>query len=92
MAGARTVRYKVPTDAYFDDENRRTACYPMVETAAALRDLAEILKSPLVDGIFVGPSDLSLTRGRGSIIAFPARTRATSRPSPHCAKKQENRG
>jgi len=91
MLGQGRYGTKSRRTAYFDDENRRTACYPMVETAAALRDLAEILKSPLVDGIFVGPSDLSLTRGRGR-YRFSSEDQATSRPSPHCAKKQENRG
>lgn len=37
----------------------------MVEAAEALRDLEAILALPVVDGIFAGPSDLSLTRARG---------------------------
>ena len=64
-AGARSVRYGVPDDAYFERDNRETLCFPMVETADALRDLEAILALPTVDGVFVGPSDLSLTRGRG---------------------------
>jgi 4-hydroxy-2-oxoheptanedioate aldolase len=65
-AGARHVRYGVPSEHYFDADNRRTACYPMIETAEALADVEAILALPTVDGVFVGPSDLSLTRGRGA--------------------------
>lgn len=64
-AGARPVRYGAPSEDYFDADNRATACYPMIETAEALADVEAILALPTVDGVFVGPSDLSLTRGRG---------------------------
>ncbi|MCG8441350.1 MAG: aldolase/citrate lyase family protein, partial [Caulobacterales bacterium] len=71
-AGARTVRYAAPADDYFDDENRKTACFPMIETAQALADVEAILALPAVDGVFVGPSDLSLDRGRGRYRFGPA--------------------
>ncbi|MSP83339.1 MAG: 2,4-dihydroxyhept-2-ene-1,7-dioic acid aldolase [Alphaproteobacteria bacterium] len=48
-------------------ENRRTFCYPMIETPGALADAAAIAALPTVDGLFLGPSDLSLTRGRGML-------------------------
>ncbi len=50
-----------------DRENRRTHCYPMIETPGALRDAAAIAALRTVDGLFLGPSDLSLTRGRGML-------------------------
>ncbi len=64
-AGARTVRYGAPGDDYFDADNRATACYPMVESKEALAEIEAILALPTVDGVFVGPSDLSLSCGRG---------------------------
>ena len=64
-AGARTVRYGAPSLTYFEDDNRDTRCFAMVETAESFLDVEEILALPTVDGIFVGPSDLSLSRGRG---------------------------
>lgn len=64
-AGSRPVAYDVPTDDYFEQDNRRTRCLPMIESAEALADVAAILALPTVDGVFVGPSDLSLMRGRG---------------------------
>ena len=36
---------------------------PMIETAAALQHLDEILAVPGVDAIYVGPADLSLSLG-----------------------------
>lgn len=51
--------------AFNRSENRRTQCFPMVETPGALADAYEIAKLPTADGLFLGPSDLSLTRGRG---------------------------
>lgn len=64
-AGARTVRYVHLKDDYFDADNRKTRCYPMVESKEALADVEAILALPTVDGVFIGPSDLSLSRGRG---------------------------
>ncbi|HEY2111781.1 MAG TPA: aldolase/citrate lyase family protein, partial [Dongiaceae bacterium] len=45
---------------------RDTRCFPMIESAEALADVDAILALPTVDGVFVGPSDLSLSRGRGA--------------------------
>jgi 4-hydroxy-2-oxoheptanedioate aldolase len=64
FAGGRTVRYDAPPDGWFETENRRQLCFPMVETAQALADIDAILGLATVDGVFVGPSDLALSRGR----------------------------
>ncbi|MGF6178871.1 HpcH/HpaI aldolase family protein [Ensifer sp. 4252] len=66
FAGGRAVAYGSPNDRWFADQDSRTRCYPMIEHAGALRDIAKILELDTVDGVFVGPSDLSLRRGRGS--------------------------
>ncbi len=63
-AGGRCMSFKRQTDAYFPAENARVRCWPMCETAAALEEIDAILALPTVDGIFVGPSDLALSRGR----------------------------
>lgn len=65
-AGARTVQYGAPSLSYFDEDNASTKCFAMVETAESFADIDRIVGLPMVDGIFVGPSDLSLTRGRGN--------------------------
>ena len=55
-----------PAGADFEGEhNRATRCYAMIETPGALDDAERIAALPTVDGLFIGSSDLSLTRGRG---------------------------
>jgi 2-keto-3-deoxy-L-rhamnonate aldolase RhmA len=53
-------------DSFFAQENRRTVCHAMIETTGALRDVEAIAKLATVDGLFIGPSDLSMARGRGA--------------------------
>lgn len=84
-AGSRPVRYDAPSEDYFDADNRRTACYPMIETAEALADVEAILALPTVDGVFVGPSDLSLTRGRGAYRFTEADQADIARIAAACA-------
>jgi 4-hydroxy-2-oxoheptanedioate aldolase len=49
--------------------NRATLTLAMVETKRALTALDEILGVDGIDGIFVGPSDLSVTLSGGAMIA-----------------------
>jgi len=66
---SRIMKYGAYTnidDGFFAAENKRTLCYPMIETAGAFADVAAIAALDTVDGLFVGPSDLSMSRGRGS--------------------------
>lgn len=63
-AAGRSVSFAPPDPDYFARCNRTVLCLPMIETAEAFDDVAAILSHPCVDGIFVGPYDLSLTRGR----------------------------
>jgi len=66
FAGGRTAGYGGFTDAWLTEQDSRTRCLPMIEDAGAIEDIAEILALATVDGVFVGPSDLSLRRGRGA--------------------------
>ena len=50
---------------YFAEANEAVQCIPMVETVAALANLDDILSTPGVDAIYVGPSDLSVSLGLG---------------------------
>lgn len=65
-AAGRSARFSAPDADYFARQNRDVLCLPMIETAEAFDDVDAILASPLVDGIFVGPFDLALTRGRAT--------------------------
>lgn len=68
----RTQRYAGATDAFFETENIERPCYAMIETATAFQDAAAIAALPCVDGLFVGPADLSVARGRGAFAATDA--------------------
>lgn len=66
FAGGRTSSYGGFTDEWIAQQDSRTRCYPMIEDAGALKDVEAILALDTVDGVFVGPSDLSLRRERGA--------------------------
>lgn len=66
FAGGRTSGFGGFDDAWVQRQDANTQCYPMVEDAGALRDIDGILALDTVDGVFVGPSDLSLRRERGA--------------------------
>ena len=61
----RTMAYGATDADFCDRENRRVQCFPMIETPGALDQAHEIAALTTVDGLFLGPGDLSLTRGRG---------------------------
>ncbi|KAB2884751.1 MAG: hypothetical protein F9K34_07805 [Albidovulum sp.] len=65
-ASTRPARYDAVGQDYYSREDAETLCLPMIESAEALADVEAILALPTVDGLFVGPSDLSLSRGRGA--------------------------
>lgn len=72
FAGGRTSQYRGFTDGWVADQDRGTHCYPMIEDASAFAEIEAILALPVVDGIFIGPSDLSLRRDRGAYAVTEA--------------------
>jgi 4-hydroxy-2-oxoheptanedioate aldolase len=69
---SRTMDYGATPAGFVEAENRRTRCYAMIETTGALAEVDAIAALTTVDGLFIGPSDLSLARGRGAYRATPA--------------------
>ena len=55
-------------DDYFSSGNENTLCFAMIETPEAVEALDDILSVDGLDGIFVGPSDLSLTVAQGARV------------------------
>ena len=53
---------------YLRNANRMTMVFAMVETVEALENVEAIAATPGLDGLFVGPSDLSITLSRGAGI------------------------
>jgi len=66
---SRAMSYGGTAPGFFEAENGRTLCYAMIETPGALADAEAIARLDTVDGLFVGPADLSMTRGRGPFKA-----------------------
>jgi 4-hydroxy-2-oxoheptanedioate aldolase len=73
--GGRPTGYTRAASNYFEETNRRVRTYAMIETAESLDDVERIAALDTVDGLFPGPSDLALSRGRGA-YAFDAANRA----------------
>lgn len=69
---SRTMNYGGVPQGFYAAENGRTLCLPMIETPGALDDAAAIAALDTVDGLFIGPSDLSMTRLRGPFAASRA--------------------
>lgn len=74
-AGGRVFGYARPASDAFNAQNKHTKCYAMIETAESLADVEKIVALDTVDGLFPGPSDLALARGRGA-YAFNDQDRA----------------
>jgi len=53
---------------YLEVANRETLSFAMIETPRALEAIDEIMTTPGIDGVFMGPSDLSLTLSNGAEI------------------------
>lgn len=63
--GYGRTMYHGTDHGFAEAENRRTKCFVMIETPGALEDADRIAALSCVDGLFIGPADLSMTRGRG---------------------------
>lgn len=66
FAGGRTAAYGGFDDRWVATQDRATRVYPMIEDAGAIEEIDQILELDCVDGVFIGPSDLSLRRNRGA--------------------------
>jgi len=53
---------------YLREANRMSMVFAMVETAEALENVEAIAATPGLDGLFVGPSDLSIALSKGAGI------------------------
>lgn len=53
---------------YLAQANDNVITMAMIETRAALKNLDAILAVPGIDGVFVGPSDLSITLSDGKVL------------------------
>lgn len=52
---------------YAQQANDEILCLAMIETAEAMENLEDIVSTPGVDGVYIGPSDLALGIGNGRL-------------------------
>src|SRR4029453_9099441 len=52
FSGTRPAKYVGGPQSYFEGENIRTKCFPMIESKEAVADVEKILALPTVDGCF----------------------------------------
>lgn len=62
-AGYGFEAYAADLNNYLEVSNRETLLLPMCETESLLNCIEEVVSMPGVDGVFVGPYDLSLDMG-----------------------------
>ena len=70
MAGARASRWGHYAD-YFKRANEEVCLLVQVESLEALKNLDGIAATPGVDGVFIGPADLSASMGHVGNAAHP---------------------
>ena len=54
---------------YGDKANDAVICFAMIETAEGMRNVAEIAATPGIDGLYIGPADLTLGLHAGRLRA-----------------------
>ena len=59
------------TEAYLEERNKNTVCLIGIESVPAVENLENILQVDGIDGIFVGPNDLSVSLGIPDQIDHP---------------------
>ena len=85
-AGNGTAAWGPNGDSYTDDANANTFIVVQIETLEAVSNLEEIISTPGIDGIFVGPGDLGLR------LKFSEAVRATSAVDFLCPTVAEGAG
>lgn len=59
----RAAGYGFDTTAYAEAANESMICIPIIESAAAVANIDDIVAVPGIDGVTVGPMDLSISLG-----------------------------
>ncbi len=61
--------YRAPYGADLPLANKDLLCLVMIESVGGLENVDAITRTPGVDGVFVGPNDLSISLGGGPVMA-----------------------
>ncbi len=79
FAPVRASRYFQDLDEYISDANGQLSLIVQIETPEAAANIDEILTTPSIDGIFIGPSDLASFMGYPAQTAHPEVVRAVDK-------------
>jgi len=60
---AHTLYSPPPLEEYFDEANKKMKIYAQIETSEGIKNLDKILALKDVDGVFIGPNDMSVDIG-----------------------------
>lgn len=63
IGGERSMRWSMKLNEYLAVADQETMIIPLIETAEASDNIEEILKVPGLEAMFIGPADLSSSRG-----------------------------
>lgn len=63
IGGERSMRWSMKLQEYLEVADRETMIVPLIETAESSDNIEEILKVPGLETIFLGPADMSSSRG-----------------------------
>jgi 2-keto-3-deoxy-L-rhamnonate aldolase RhmA len=63
IGGERSVRWGLELESYVRSANDDLLIVPMIETQSAYDNLDSILACPYVEAVFLGPGDMSASRG-----------------------------
>ena len=74
--------------SYLKDANRDTLVFAMIETEEALDIVDEIAAVPDLDGLFVGPSDLSIALSKGAELNRTSAANLVAMGKIHAAAKK----
>ena len=71
LAGGRTTGWNPLTDEWIAAQDQSTKFFPLIEEAVAVEEIERIAALPNVNGMQIGPTDLSTSRGRGAYRRTP---------------------
>ncbi len=88
-AGYGFKEYAADLDTYFKTSNEETLLIPQCETMGFLNNIEEIVNIDGIDGIFIGPYDLSIAMGKPAQFKDPEFLEAVSKVLKACKKAKK---
>jgi 2-keto-3-deoxy-L-rhamnonate aldolase RhmA len=84
--------YGFDADEYFDRANDDVICIPIIESKAGVQNIEAIVSVDGIDGIVIGPMDLSISLGIFKQFEHPAYLNAVEQVKAACQKHKKAMG